>query len=129
MEGKSDLHRLLEDRTVDLALKIKRAAANDLEYWDGEKNPPNLPRKSFEIFLDYLEEGDVQNYSIDSRTSRKGKYGKTGLPWIFKFEHTTQILSVKKRYFCKGFFFEKSDLRGLEIQSFREVQMTLKIID
>ena len=59
------------------------------------------------------------------RESEEGLYGKTGEDNCFKFECAIQFGGFfeieMKRYFIKGYFFEKSKLIGVTIQSCREV--------
>jgi hypothetical protein len=58
------------------------------------------------------------------RLSEDGLHGKDGEEDCFKFECEVQFGGIfeieTKRYFVKGYFFEKTELKGVTIQSFRE---------
>lgn len=95
----------------------------ELDYWDDRKNPPNLLKEDFENILDRID--TIEMFKWIERESQEGPYGKMGEDNCFKFECEIQfggIFEIEiKRYFIKGYFFEKSKLIGVTIQSFREV--------
>lgn len=95
----------------------------ELDLWEDRKNPPNLLIDDFKNILDRIE--TVELFKWIKRESTDGLYGKTGEDHCFKFECKINFGGLfeieSKQYFVKGYFFEKSKLRGVSIQSFREV--------
>lgn len=94
----------------------------ELEFWEDRKNPPNLSVDEFRLVMARVDE--AINLKWVSRESDKGKHGKTGEDVCFKFNCEVQfggIFEVEtKYYFAKGYFFDKKNLEGVTIQSFRE---------
>ncbi|MFY7994380.1 MAG: hypothetical protein ACOVP4_13875 [Bacteriovoracaceae bacterium] len=95
----------------------------EVDYWEDRKNPPNLFYDDFKSLIDRFE--TIEKLKWVSRESEQGPYGKTGEDYCFKFECEVRFggfFEIEiKRYFLKGYFFEKSKLIGVTIQSFREV--------
>jgi hypothetical protein len=95
----------------------------ELDYWADRKNPPNLSEEDFRNILDRID--TIEFFKSIPRESEQGPYGRTGEDNCFKFECEIQfggLFEIEiKRYFVKGYFFEKSKLIGVTIQSFREV--------
>ena len=95
----------------------------ELDYWDDRKNPPNLFEEDFRSALDRID--TIEKFKWVERESMSGPYGETGEDNCFKFECEIQYGGLFEieitRYFIKGYFFEKSKLIGVTIQSFREV--------
>lgn len=95
----------------------------DLDFWEDRKSPSNLSVDEFKKVLDRVD--SVTKFSWVSRKSEEGPHGKDGKDQCFKFECEVRFGGVfeieTKRYFIKGYFFEKSKLIGVTIQSFREV--------
>jgi len=95
----------------------------ELDYWDDRKNPPNLLEDDFKSVLDRID--TIEKLKWIRRESELGPHGKTGEDCCFKFECEIQFGGLFEieiaRYFMKGYFFEKSKLIGVTIQSFREV--------
>jgi hypothetical protein len=112
-----ELRQLLNDRKQSLLKKLKYAASNHLEYW--KERPGNLPGKLLVTYLRGIDHNKMISLTISPRESLKGKYGQTGFEWIFKYEEDFILWDRPTRIFVKGFFFEKDDPRGVEIQSFR----------
>lgn len=96
----------------------------ELDFWESRKNPPNLSIDEFKKVLDRVD--SVENFSWVLRESEAGPYGRRGEDHCFKFECGVQFGGIfeiaTKRYFVKGYFFEKSKLIGVTIQSFREIK-------
>jgi hypothetical protein len=94
-----------------------------LDYWDNRRSPPNLLEEDFKNLLNRVD--TIEKFKLFPRKSEHGVYGKTGEDNCFKFEYEVQFGSFSgvlfKRYFVKGYFFEKEKLIGVTIQSFREV--------
>ena len=90
---------------------------------ESRTNPPNLNRTDFERLNKFIPDGQHGNWSV--RESLAGEHGNTGEDAVFKFEFEVNMVGVKKRYFLKGYFFDKGNLRGVTIQSFREVKLPL----
>jgi hypothetical protein len=120
MSVTSPIHQILADKSVPLGRRLKIAAANELDYWEARTNPPNLTRTDFERICRLIPDGVYGNWG--RRDSEDGAHGVTGEDAVFKFEFDVVMLGVKKRYFVKGYFFDKGNLRGVTIQSFRDVK-------
>lgn len=114
---KRQLKILINSREESLLKKLKYAGLNKLEYW--EKRPENLSRAIFKIYLKNIDETRRVDVKISPRESNNGKYGKTGFKWVFKFEDTIKIVGKDIPVYVKGFFFEKGNPIGVEIQSFK----------
>lgn len=119
MPNLSPLHQTLSDKTVPLGRRIKLAVSGELDYWEGRTNPPNMTRHDFLKLCRYIPDG--QHGSWMPRESNAGVHGLSGEDAVFKFEFDVVILGARTRYFVKGYFFDKGNLRGVTIQSFREV--------
>jgi hypothetical protein len=95
----------------------------ELEFWEGRKNPPNLSVDEFKLVLDRIEK--VVNQKWILRISDRGKHAKSGEDECFKFTCIVKFGGLfeleEKSYFTKGYYFEKKNLIGVVIQSFREV--------
>ncbi len=116
----------LVDEVVGLAFIEKLSVVvekGELDFWEDRRNPPNLSVDEFKIVLDRIYA--TENLKWVSRESEEGLHGKNGEDNCFKFECEIQFGGVfeieTKRYFIKGYFFEKTELKGVTIQSFREV--------
>jgi len=87
------------------------------------KESPNLSINEFNAVLNRIYV--TENFQWIPRESENGPHGKDGEDDCFKFECEVQFGGVfeieTKRYFIKGYFFEKTELKGVTIQSFREV--------
>ena len=95
----------------------------ELDFWEDRKNPPNLSADEFKKVMDRIDA--VLKFSWILRESEGGPHGKDGEDNCFKFECEVEFGGIyeieTKRYFIKGYFFEKTKLIGVTIQSFREV--------
>jgi len=116
-EPKSLHERLDEEKDFLKKLKLS-VEEGKLEFWIDRKNPPNLTIEEFKIFLNKLRRSFEPD--IVPRNSEAGKYGLTGEDECFQFEAKIGFLGTLKDYYVKGFFFDKDNLMGVEIQSFRE---------
>jgi hypothetical protein len=117
------LHERL-DEEMNFIKKLRLAVAEgELVYWSNRSAPPNLEEQEFRTYCfkirPPLEPEWVQ------RLSSAGKYGQTGEEVCFQFEKQIGFLGKIKNYYVKGFFFEKGNLKGVAIQSFREVKRHL----
>jgi hypothetical protein len=117
-----DLDEEVQDLTFIQKLQTV-VELGELDYWADRNNPPNLPD---EDFMNAVERFDkIENFKWIPRESDLGPHGKTGEDNCFKFECEIQFGGLFEieiiRYFVKGYFFEKSKLIGVTIQSFREV--------
>jgi len=119
----SNIHELINDKNVFFVKKLKVAVKNDLEYWSSRDCPPNSSVEEFRLFVDLLDETEKWYPNYKERISLAGKYGETGQDFVFSFEKTIIIFGESKTYYCKGYFFEKNNLRGVVIQSFRKVTL------
>lgn len=114
------LHERLDEET-DFIKKLRLAITEgELVYWSNRTTPPNLEEQEFLTFVSKARlplEPDLV-----PRLSTAGKYGQTGEDVCFQFEEQIAFLGKIKKYYMKGFFFEKGNLKGVAIQSFREVK-------
>ena len=115
----------LENETKGFSFidKIAYVVENgELEFWEDRKNPPNLSVDEFNLVM--ARDDEAINLKWITRVSDKGKHGKTGEDDCFKFKCEVEyggIFEIEtKYYFVKGYFFEKGNLEGVAIQSFRE---------
>lgn len=124
-DGKA-LHEKLSATDTSLLKKLRIAVKEgELDYWWARQNPPN---ESADLFLKFLSKvsGDIHVKWVE-RESEAGPHGLLGEDHCFKFESDVSLFGMKKRYFVKGYFFNKGDLKGITIQSFREVP-ALKLV-
>ncbi len=85
---------------------------------------------SRELLVKYLNSIDETKevYPDESvRESEGGKYGKTGFKSVFKLKDSFLIMGKKVDVYIKGFFFEKANPRGVEIQSFKKSVVLRKV--
>lgn len=94
----------------------------EVDYWEDRKNPPNLSVDEFHQVLYRMDE--AANLKWIDRDSTNGPDGTTGEDKCFKFNCEVQFGGIfeieTKFYFVKGYFFDKGDLKGVTIQSFRQ---------
>ncbi len=111
-----DHKAILKDEKRNVAVRLKAAAKLELVIWEHRGKDPNLSRSEFEKILPFIPNVEPK---WDKRESSDGKYGATGEDNVFSFEF--QVTRGRKVfvYYLKGYFFEKNDLKGVEIQSFR----------
>lgn len=116
-EDELRLLTVLRDKERHCIERLKAAGSLELVFWDDpNKNPPNLSRAEFERALPTIPQVQVK---WSQRDSDKGKYGKTGEDQVFMFEFEVTSGRLVSTFYVKGFFFNKDDLKGVEIQSFR----------
>jgi len=114
------LHERLQ-RESDFTRKLQKAITEgELVYWSKRLHPPNLEEHDFRTFASKLRPPLQPDWV--GRKSLSGKYGMTGENECFQFEKRVAFLGNIKNYYVKGFFFEKENLKGVEVQSFREVK-------
>ncbi len=124
-DGKT-IHEKLSNEEISFLAKLKLAVREgELDYWWERGNPPNLSTAIFKLFCKKLK-GDVVPKWIE-RESEAGPYGLTGEDFCFKFSHEISLMGTTTKYFVKGYFFNKGDLKGVTIQSFRE-ETSLKLL-
>ena len=119
-KDKRSIHEKLSDENVSFIKKLKIAIGEgELDYWWERGNPPNESSDIFRKFVKKL------NFSFEpkwvERESEAGPHGLLGEDRCFKFESEISLLGLRKKYFVKGYFFNKGDLKGVTIQSFREI--------
>ena len=117
---------ILDDEVAGLSFIDKLWAVvekGELDFWEDRRNPPNLSVDEFRKVLDRIDA--VEKLSWIPRLSEDGSHGKDGEEKCFKLECKVQFGGIfeieTKRYFIKGYFFEITELKGVTIQSFREV--------
>lgn len=109
---------------LDFIDKLNHVISNGiLDYWDDRGKPPNLHKKNFLQVMDRVFSAIGLRW--EKRKSFEGPYGLTGEDDCFFFDCEASFGGVhgviEKRYFVKGYFFDKGNLKGVTIQSFREV--------
>ncbi len=94
----------------------------EFDYWENRNNPSNLSVDEFCQVLCRIDE--ALNLKWIPRESSKGPYGRFGENYCFKFDCEIKfggIIDIEtKFYFVKGYFFDRDNLKGVTIQSFRE---------
>jgi hypothetical protein len=109
---------ILRDLTKGVVQRIRAAVQLELDYWDDpNKSPPNLSRAEFHRLLVYIPLNAHVRW--EERKSSQGTYGDTGEDQVFNIEFEIQRGRKKFVYYLKGYFFEKDELKGICIQSFR----------
>ncbi len=117
--GPEDHKAILRDENKNVVERLRAAAKLELILWESRSDPPNLSRAEFEKLLPFVPFVDPK---WAPRESSEGKYGLTGEDSVFSFEFQVSMGRKVSVYYLKGFFFEKTDLKGVEIQSFRLVR-------
>ena len=120
-----ELEKLIVDKKENFLKKLKYAGLNDLEYWERKGH---LSKEILVRYLKGLNEDKNLFPEMSERESGQGKYGETGLSWVFKFEDDFYSMGIKIRIYIKGFFFEENNPRGIEIQSFKKSKPKLEAI-
>lgn len=115
---KVELRILINSKNELFLKKVKYAGLNELEYW--EKRPENLSRELLVKYLKSIDEDKEYYPNMSARESDGGKYGETGLNWVFKLRDSFLLTGRRTDIYMKGFFFEEQDPRGIEIQSFKK---------
>lgn len=110
---------LLKDPQLKFGERLKIAVKIDLVYWDERKNPPNLPVEAFKNLIELIDD-DAEAKKWTPRNSDQGTHAHDGEDDVFHYEFTVSGFGGRKTYYVKGFFFEKNDTRGVEIQTFRD---------
>jgi hypothetical protein len=94
----------------------------ELDFWEDRKNPPNLSIDEFKQVMNRITA--ALNLKWVERESKSGLHCLTGEDHCFKFNCEADFGVVfeieSKRFFVKGYFFDKGNLKGVTIQSFRE---------
>lgn len=123
--NKVDLKNVIESKDELFLKKLKYAGLNELEYW--EKRPQNLSGELLVKYLNSIDETREVYPDMSVRESSGGKYGETGFKWVFKLRDSFLIMGRKIDIYLKGFFFEKDNPRGIEIQSFKKSVILKKV--
>lgn len=117
--------RSLSDETQNFSFleKLIYVIENgSIDFWEDRTNPPNLTVDEFRQVMSRVFE--VENLKWISRESFSGVYGRTGEEKCFKFNCVAEFGGIfgieTKYYFVKGYFFDKENLIGVTIQSFRQ---------
>lgn len=110
---------LLRDESKSVVDRIKSAIRlGEVDYWcDPNKSPPNLAREEFERLIVFIPSRILVRW--EPRKSDGGPHGATGEDQIFEFEFEIPRGKYRFVYYLKGYFYDKSNLRGVCIQSFR----------
>jgi len=113
----SETHQRLSDPTLSFASKLQLAVSFELEYWEDRQHPPNISITVFRSMVQMVPESVVPKWR--ERKSAAGAHGATGEDLVFNFELMALPFGREVRFYCKGYFFDKGNLRGVTIQSFR----------
>jgi hypothetical protein len=113
----TDRHERLSDPKLTFAAKLKLAVNFELEYWEDRQHPPNISVNVFHSIVQLVPDSVSPRWT--ERKSRAGAHGLTGEDEVFNFEFSVAVFSKEIRFYCKGYFFDKDDLKGIAIQSFR----------
>lgn len=113
------LHEQLSEADLSFLMKLRLASKHGLDYWYARINPPNESPEVFRLFLKLLKE-PINPVWVE-RKSSFGEHALLGETECFKFEAEVMVLGMKKKFFCKGYFYNEHDLKGVTIQSFRKV--------
>lgn len=109
---------ILRDETKFVIERIRAAVKLQLDYWDDpNKSPPNLSVAEFLRLLNFIPRNLEPRW--EQRTSSQGKYGLTGEDRVFNINFEIIRGRNKHLYYLKGFFFDRGNLKGVCIQSFR----------
>ena len=112
-----ELIKLLADPKLSFTKKLWLAIQNDLDFWEGRTNKPNLTKGQFHKLIRYIPAGLQPKWV--PRKSEEGPHGEKGEDYCFKFEFAFTGFGKRQIYFVKGYFFDKGNCRGVTIQSFR----------
>jgi hypothetical protein len=112
-----------ETKHLPFIAKLTHVIENgELDFWEDRKNPPNLSVDQFTLVMQRVQ--SAANLKWVKRESEKGKSGRSGEDDCFKFNCEVAFGGIfeieTKVYFIKGYFFDKGNLKGVTIQSFRE---------
>lgn len=113
----------LSDSTLIFLKKLRSAAALHIDLWESRKAKPNLSLAEFRTLLGQISDDVVIKWA--TRSSQKGGHAATGEAQVFMFEIDITAFGNTKKFFIKGYFFDKDQLRGVTIQSFREVSSAI----
>jgi len=116
-EPSSERHERLSDPTLPFAAKLKLAVSFELEYWEDRQHPPNISVNVFRSIVQLVPDSIAPKWR--ERKSVAGAHGHSGEEQIFNFDFSVSAFSKDVRFYCKGYFFEKGNLKGVTIQSFR----------
>ncbi|GAB4421615.1 MAG: hypothetical protein OHK0056_32520 [Bacteriovoracaceae bacterium] len=98
----------------------------ELDFWENRKNIPNLTRDEFYNVIYRIDR--TINLKWIKRDSTNGPHGKSGEDSCFKFICEVNyggIFNIESKwFFVKGYFFDKGNLKGVTIQSFRLEETT-----
>ncbi len=115
---REDNLKLLRDEGKSVIERLKAAVKLEVDYWnDPNKSPPNLSQEEFEKLLVYIPLSSPIRW--EKRKSLSGTYGASGEDEVFNTEFEIIRGRFKFIYYLKGYFFEKGNLKGVCIQSFR----------
>lgn len=110
---------ILKDEAKTVVERIRAAVIGlELEYWDDpNKSPPNLAEAEFRRLLNYIPLHALVRW--EDRKSLQGQHGLTGEERVFNINFEITRGRYTHCYYLKGFFFDKENLKGVCVQSFR----------
>lgn len=102
---------------------IKESLKNGtLEYWKNRQT--NVSYDSMRQIVNYLPDGGVnENFKMKwmKRESESGKFGLIGEKEVFEIKFRRNFMGKKKYFYLKGYFYPEGDIKGVELQSCRDV--------
>ncbi|MCK5072221.1 MAG: hypothetical protein KAQ98_02265 [Bacteriovoracaceae bacterium] len=105
-ENNKTLHDKLTDGSASFLKILKLAISKgELNYWWERDNPQNESRDVFNVFIKRVK-GQIEPAWIE-RKSTAGPHGLLGEDECFKFEAKISMFGIRKKYFIKGYFFNK----------------------
>lgn len=120
------LHEKLSDPGISFLQKLRLASLHGLDYWWSRGNPPNETPDVYREVLKRLKE--PLNVDWVDRLSQAGANALLGEQQCFQFEAEIELLGKKKKFYFKGYFYNQNDLKGVTIQSFRDVTPKIQIV-
>ena len=116
-EYSTDRHAKLTDPSLSFAAKLKLAVTFELEYWESRQHPPNISINVFRSIVQLIPDSVSPKWR--ERKSAAGAHGLSGEEHVFNFDFSVTAFGQSVRFYCKGYFFDKGNLKGVTIQSFR----------
>ena len=124
MNKQNQLHGRLLGYREDLISKLKLVCREgQVDIWMKRYDKPNLNVRQFKLCIKKLKKKRINKITWSRRESEAGVHGLLGEDECFKFESDITLMGLKKKYFIKGYFFNKGDLKGVCVQSFRDIPL------
>ena len=125
-DNRSEKHQKLSNPVLTFSQKLKMAVSYELEYWEDRQNPPNVPFSTFRMMVQHVPDSVTPRW--EARKSLAGEHAHTAEDVVFNFEFPFYAGGREIRFYCKGYFFDKGNLKGVTIQSFRATKTDARVI-